>query len=216
MVLFKQRSGEKMNVLVIGCGKLGSRLAGVLCHLGHFVSVLDVSEDSFTMLPEDFDGLTVVGMPMDIMSLKSAGIEGCDAVAVVTSDDNLNIVVAQIVNEFFNVSNVVTRITDPTRDRIFNEFGLKTICQTKYACEAMVSALISNEKEKHICVEESVLSFNVREADSHFIGRSIENVPVHTDEAILGIIKNGKVYLYNDGEKNVINQGDKLIYTKLI
>lgn len=37
---------------------------------------------------------------MDMDVLRDAGVESCDAVAVVTSDDNLNITVSQIVKNF--------------------------------------------------------------------------------------------------------------------
>ena len=115
-----------MNVLVIGCGKVGVRLAEVLSHYGHNVSI---------------DGLTITGMPMDMTVLRSAGVEACDAVAVVTSDDNLNITVSQIIKEFFGVQNVVSRISDPAREAVFHHFGLKTICSTKLTSSAIMTAL---------------------------------------------------------------------------
>ena len=87
-----------MNVLVVGCGKVGSRLARLLAQRGHNVSVIDREEDMFSQLGEDFDGVTVTGMPMDMDVLRNAGVEWCDAVAVVTPDDNLNITISQIVN----------------------------------------------------------------------------------------------------------------------
>ena len=105
-----------MNVLVVGCGKVGSRLARLLAQRGHNVSVIDREEDMFSQLGEDFDGVTVTGMPMDMDVLRNAGVEWCDAVAVVTPDDNLNITISQIVKTFFQVENVVTRISDPARE----------------------------------------------------------------------------------------------------
>ena len=47
--------------------------------------------------------MTVTGMPMDMDVLRNAGVEWCDAVAVVTPDDNLNITISQIVKTFFQV-----------------------------------------------------------------------------------------------------------------
>ena len=113
-----------MNVLVVGCGKVGSRLARLLAQRGHNVSVIDREEDMFSQLGEDFDGVTVTGMPMDMDVLRNAGVEWCDAVAVVTPDDNLNITISQIVKTFFQVENVVTRISDPAREMAFHQFCL--------------------------------------------------------------------------------------------
>ena len=56
-----------MNVLVIGCGKVGVRLAEVLSHYGHNVSIVDGNAENFTRLSDDFDGLTDVYKRQGIM-----------------------------------------------------------------------------------------------------------------------------------------------------
>ena len=104
-----------MNILIIGCGNLGSVLANEFDRNGHDVSVVDENPDRIHLLHEDFDGLFVTGIAMDMDVLRDAGVESCDAVAVVTSDDNLNITVSQIVKKFFGVENVITRITNSYR-----------------------------------------------------------------------------------------------------
>lgn len=206
-----------MNVLVIGCGNLGSRLANTLCHYGHYVSIIDMNAESFDLLDEEFDGMTVVGMPMDMTVLKSAGVEGCDAVAAVTSDDNLNITVSQIVKEFFGVENVVARITNPAREQIFKEFGLKTVSQTKLSCRAVFSALTSNWKEEQISIGSSTIAFKLKEVDSILIGRSLDTVPVKPGEIIMGVLhKNGNVELYDGRQKIVLNPTDMIIYNKVV
>lgn len=206
-----------MNVLVIGCGNLGSRLADTLCHHGHYVSIIDMNAESFDLLDKEFDGMTVVGMPMDMTVLKSAGVEGCDAVAAVTSDDNLNITVSQIVKEFFGVENVVARITNPAREQIFKEFGLKTVSQTKLSCRAVFSALTSNWKEEQISIGSSTIAFKLKEVDSILIGRSLDTVPVKPGEIIMGVLhKNGNVELYDGRQKIVLNPTDMIIYNKVV
>lgn len=66
-----------MNIIIIGCGKVGAMLAGSLCRDGHDVVVVDRNESAFSLLDNDFDGFTVVGVPIDNDTLKKAGIEGC-------------------------------------------------------------------------------------------------------------------------------------------
>ncbi len=205
-----------MNILVIGCGKLGSRLANTLCHHGHDVSIVDRDEDSFSQLDDDFDGMTVVGFPMDMDVLRNAGVESCDAVAVVTSNDNLNITVSQIVKEFFYVDNVVARITDPVREDVFHQFGLKTICQTNIACGAIYSALVQEFTENQLHFYDNTVSINLREIDPVFIGRTIETIPMKTGEAIMGVLREtGKLYLYDGRQKIVLNPKDKIIFTRI-
>ena len=115
-----------MNILIIGCGRVGISLAERLDAHGHDVAIVDSDVDNFRALSDEFTGITVCGMPMDMQVMQNAGIENCDAVAVVTPDDNLNITVSQVVKKFFGVENVLARISDPAREKVFKKFGLKT------------------------------------------------------------------------------------------
>lgn len=203
-----------MNVLVVGCGRLGTRLAEVLDHLGHNVSIVDGNPDSFLQLDEDFDGLTVAGMPMDMQVLRSAGVEACDAVAVVTNDDNLNITVCQIVKEFFGVQNVVARISDPAREAVFHQFGLKTICHTKLACSALVTALTQPYDEKQVTFGTTTMAFQVHQPEPSLVGRTLDTIPVKLGEIITGVLHaDGNATLYDGRQRIVLRDGDRIIYT---
>ena len=82
------------------------RVNHVLERLGHDVSVLDEDAANLALLNElepPFSGMAVAGVPIDGDVLRSAGIEACDAVAAVTKDDNINLMVAQIARELFGV-----------------------------------------------------------------------------------------------------------------
>ena len=205
-----------MNILVIGCGKLGSRLANTLCRHGHDVSIVDMDESAFEQLADDFDGMSVVGMPMDMNVLRNAGVESCDAVAVVTSDDNLNITVSQIVKEFFYVENVVARITDPVREDVFHQFGLKTICQTNLACGALYSALVEEFTEKHLHFWDNTVGISVKEVDPIFVGRTVDTLPMKNSETIMGVLReSGKLYLFDGRKKIILNPKDKIILTRI-
>lgn len=205
-----------MNVLVIGCGKLGSRLTNSLFHHGHNVSVVDIKPESFQQLDDDFDGLTVIGMPMDMNVLRNAGVENCDAVAVVTSDDNLNITVSQIVREFFYVDNVVTRITDPAREDVFHHFGLKTICQTNLASSAVFSAITQEIPERQLHFGDCTIGINAREIDPILVGRNLDSVPVKPDQTIMGVLReDGSVFLFDGRQEIVLNPKDKILYAMI-
>ena len=119
-----------MNVLVIGCGLLGRKIARTMDEMGWDVSVLSNIESDLELLENDFEGVTFRGFPMDIRNLREAGIESCDAVAVTTADDNFNITVAQIARDYFGIQNVVARVSDPTRELIFEHMGFRSSTKT--------------------------------------------------------------------------------------
>lgn len=52
-----------MNILIIGCGRVGSELAELLDKRGHDISVIDRDPENFDRLPGDFSGFTTTGVP---------------------------------------------------------------------------------------------------------------------------------------------------------
>lgn len=206
-----------MNVLVVGCGRLGTRLAGILDQHGHDVAVIDSNEDSFHNLRDDFNGIAVVGMPLDMTVLKKAGAESCDAMAVVTPDDNLNITVSQIAQEFFGVKNVVARISDPAREKVFKSFGLKTVCPTKLAGDAMFTALTQPWDSKNISFETATAAFHTRAVEKSYVGYSVTAMPADRGEVVFGILhKDGTMELYSADHKVTLAEGDKVVFAKMI
>lgn len=206
-----------MNVLVVGCGRLGTRLAGILDEHGHDVAVIDSNPDAFRNLSEHFSGITIVGMPMDMKVLRNAGVENCDAMAVVTPDDNLNITVSQIARKFFGVKNVVARISDPAREKVFKSFGLKTVCPTKLASDAIFTALTQPWDSKNISFETATTTFHCRTVEKTHIGTSITTVPIEKGEVIFGILHtDGAMELYSAAHKIILKEDDKVVFAKII
>ena len=119
-----------MKVVILGCGRVGARLATMMDRNGHNVSIIDSNPDSFRRLPETFGGETVLGTGIDVDVLKSAGIERADAFAAVTNGDNTNIMATQIAKEIFGVPKVLARIYDPGREGLYHDLGLETVCPT--------------------------------------------------------------------------------------
>ncbi len=126
-----------MNVVIMGCGRVGAQLAALLEEAGHKVTILDRDAYSFHRLPSSFNGTPLVGDGTDEESLKKAGIEEADAFVAVTQGDNRNVMAAQIAKEVFNVPKVVCRIYDPLREEIYHTLGLDTISPTKVGAQLL-------------------------------------------------------------------------------
>jgi trk system potassium uptake protein TrkA len=119
-----------MFVVIMGCGRVGARLANLLVSAGHEVTILDTNPSAFDRLGSDFAGTTMVGSGIDMDVLERAGIERADAFAAVTQGDNRNIMASQIAKELYKVKKVVTRIYDPIRQDTFQTLGLDAISPT--------------------------------------------------------------------------------------
>ncbi|MBP6926764.1 MAG: TrkA family potassium uptake protein [Caldisericales bacterium] len=139
-----------MNIIVIGCGRVGSALATILSVDGHNVSVIDEDESAFDKLPQSFCGKKVVGIGFDSQTLIEAGIEKTDAVAIVTPSDNTNIMVAETVKSVFGVKNVVARIYAPRKKRTYDRLNLRSVCPTTLGAYQIYAELLSSMVESKL------------------------------------------------------------------
>ena len=119
-----------MKAVVMGCGRVGARIAGLLDQSGNMVSVIDTDSRAFRRLPAGFGGETVIGTGIDEDVLRRAGIEDADAFIAVTNGDNRNIMASQVARLIFEVPEVVCRIYDPVREDTYRRLGLTTVCPT--------------------------------------------------------------------------------------
>lgn len=125
-----------MKVLIVGCGRVGSRLAHELDREGHEVTVVDRDPGAFNkfasrgVFDSDFGGNFVVGDGTETELLRRAGIEDADCFIAVTEGDNRNIMAAQIAQNVFQVPKVVCRIYDPIRNEVYRKLGLHVFCPT--------------------------------------------------------------------------------------
>lgn len=126
-----------MNVVLMGCGRVGARVASILDNNGHQVTVVDTAAGAFRRLAPEFRGETIIGTGIDEDVLRSAGIERADAFIAVTNGDNRNIMAAQVARQIFEVPEVIVRIYDPVREDTYRRLGLTTVCPT-----TTISALI--------------------------------------------------------------------------
>ena len=137
-----------MKVVIMGCGRVGARLAGLLDADGHTVTVLDTDPYSFRRLSfprllPDFKGTALVGNGIDEGALRRAGIEEADAFLALTQGDNRNVMAAQIAKHIFNVPRVICRIYDPLRQELYSTLGLETFTPTTVIAEMLKKKLES-------------------------------------------------------------------------
>lgn len=203
-----------MNILIIGCGKVGSRLAGFLSRRGHAVSIVDRSPWAFDRLDDDFTGYTVEGIPLDGDVLKEAGIEGCDILVAVTNDDNINLMVGQMAREIFGVPKVLARLYDPRRRDVYSQMGLHVVCPTSITTDNILSIIEENiEEGTQVSVAGASLGLSVWKVPDQYVGQPVSSLPKETGYAVLGIVdERGKIFrLGAEAEKVVLAPGDRIL-----
>lgn len=134
--------GCPVHFVILGCGRVGSMLAGELDSLGHSVAVVDLDPGAFRRLPSAFTGLTVKGVGFDRETLENAGIKRAHAFAAVSSGDNTNILGARVARETYGVERVVARIYDPRRAEIYERLGIPTVATVAWTAGQFMRRLL--------------------------------------------------------------------------
>ena len=131
------------NVIVVGCGRVGSQLANMLSDNGSNVCVIDRSADAFANLGRNFNGSTLQGVGFDEDTLVKAGVDDCDVVAAVTQLDNTNLMVAEVASRLFGVPHVIARLYNPDHERAYMQLGIDYVCGTSLVAEDVFSKVVS-------------------------------------------------------------------------
>jgi trk system potassium uptake protein len=132
-----------VKAIVVGCGRVGSKVAKKLAKSGWEVTAIDEAEEALGRLGEDWPGGFIVGHGMDVKVLHEAGIDDADAVVVATNGDNTNIVVGQVAQKRYGIDCTVVRILDPARAEVYATLGLRVVCPTSSAIDVLTEAVKS-------------------------------------------------------------------------
>jgi len=132
-----------MKIVIVGCGRVGAQLAGLVDADGHTVTILDTNTDSFRRLLPTFSGTALRGNGIDEEALRRAGIEEADVFVALTQGDNRNVMSAQIAKYIFNVPRVICRIYDPLRRELYDTLGLETFSPTTIFAQMLKEKLES-------------------------------------------------------------------------
>lgn len=203
-----------MNIIIVGCSKLGLRLAHILSDTGNGVVVIEPDMSAIERLNDSFSGVVIHGVPMDVSVLENAGIRECNAMAVVTDSDNLNIVVAQIAATKYRVPNVVALVSDPERETVYENTGLKTVCPTKSTASAISNLLLKNAVAPPLPLGVSTAGFEWVPG-KHFAGKRVGELTGSACMLFAIVGANDVAELATDKDR-VIKEDDRLVIARLV
>ncbi len=184
------------SVIVIGGGKVGSRLASLLIDGGHDVKIVELREEQVADLGSRLgEGIVIHGSGTDAAILERAGIRGCHVVAAVTGTDETNLVVASLGKFEFGVPRVIARIDDPANAWMFgsdmgvdvalNQADLLAHLVAEEMSLGEMTTLLKLRKGQYALVEEKVAP------ESSVAGKAIANIEWPPHCQLVAIIRGG-------------------------
>ena len=180
-----------MKIIIVGCGKFGTRLANYLNNQNHDVTVIDNRLEAFNNLGTNFTGRTLLGMGYDKDILEAAGIKMADALISCSSSDAINAVVSNIAHNIYHVNNVVARMYDKSKARIFRSMGIHIISITDLGVERILDYFDNNRLQvvKKIG-ENSEIKIIKLKAPLVLINKTVEEISSRGEFEIVAIERN--------------------------
>ena len=132
-----------MEIIIVGCGKVGYTLATQLSNEDHNIVVVDKNPDKVEHITSDLDAMGVVGNGVSYQTLQEAGVSSADLVIAVTGSDEENLLCCVIAKKAGNCK-TIARVRNP----IYNEE-----IETKKAfsrCFLLSKDCVSNEIYLHL------------------------------------------------------------------
>jgi trk system potassium uptake protein TrkA len=184
-----------VNVIIMGCGRVGILLTQELSKAGHDVAVIDKNHAAFDRLPPGFEARTFVGLGFDREVLEEAGIKEADAFLAVSSGDNSNIVSARVAREHYHVDKVIARIYDPMRADIYERLNIPTVSTTRWGVKQIIMMLTHPREE----IKETLAAgdlFRMRiEVPDHLVGKKVSSLNVEGKILVAGVDRGGKGFI---------------------
>jgi len=197
-----------VHIVIMGCGRVGSKLAHILEDRDNTVAVIDRNPEAFRRLGSAFKGEKVTGFGFDRAVLTQAGIERADAFAAVSSGDNSNIISARVARETFGVQRVAARIYDPRRAEVYERLGIPTVATVRWTADNILRKLLPEGSEPlwrdptgKIVLAEVAFS-------PAWIGEQVRSLEASTETRIAFVDRLGQAFVPDPG--TVLQEGDVL------
>ncbi len=134
-----------MQIIIVGCGNVGSTLTEQLSREGHNITVIDRDGEKMEAVATQYDVLGIVGNGASFSVQNEAGIEQADLLIAVTQSDELNLLCCLIAKKAGNC-HTIARVRNPVYVKelpyIRDELGLSMIINPEHAAALEISRLL--------------------------------------------------------------------------
>lgn len=206
-----------MDIIIVGCGKVGQALAEQLNEQGNNITVIDLDADKINAVTSRCDVMGVVGNGATHLTQQEAGIERADLMIAVTGSDELNLLCCLIAKKAGNCK-TIARVRSPQYSTeapfLKDELGLAMVINPELAAAQEIARVLrfpSAMKIEHFArgrVE--LLKFRLPE-DSPLAGLAVKEIAskLLCDVLVCTIERGDEAYIANGNfvfeEKDVIS-----------
>ena len=207
-----------MQIILVGCGKVGAALARRLSEEGHDITMIDLNADRIAHITEELDIMGIVGNGSSYVTLQEAGLDTADVFIAVTGSDELNLLCCMFAKGTKNC-HCVARVRNPMYSRelefIKQQSGISAIINPELTTAKEISQLLRFPAARKI---DSFADGKVQmikldlQPDSLLAGMSLKEVGQRLDRDILICAVEREKEVHIPGGDFVLQGGDIITF----
>ena len=221
-----------MNIIIVGCGKVGATLAAQLNAEGNNVTIIDTDGVKVKTIANKLDIMGVIGNGASRSIQKDAGVDSTDLLIAVTGNDELNLLSCLMAKKSANCR-TIARLKNPEYNidapYFKNELGLAMVINPELAAAKEIARILNFPSaikiETFAKGRVELLKFKMPEG-SRLVGMSVKDVATKLRSSVTfcTIERGEEVYIANGNfvfeEKDIISiiaspQGAKAFFKKI-
>ena len=142
-----KKKQDVLNIIIVGCGKVGHTLTERLAREGHDITIVDTSERVIRNTTEEFDVMGIRGNGASLSVLMEAGIEQADMIIAVTGSDELNLLCCTIAKKAGGEISAIARVRNPdyAEELVYlrQQLGLSMIINPELEAALQIAHILS-------------------------------------------------------------------------
>ena len=134
-----------MNIIIVGCGRVGRSIAEQLNMEGHSITVIDEKYEALERISDTQNVMAIQGNGATYSVLREAEIDSCDLLIAVTAADELNLYTCLLAKNA-GVKSTIARVRNPEYisdvEIIKDDLKLTLAINPEYTCASDISRLL--------------------------------------------------------------------------
>jgi len=195
-----------LNIIIVGCGKVGRVLTEQLNEAGNNVTVVDIIPARAAEVASRFDVMGVSGNGATHSVLLAANIEKADLLIAVTGSDERNLLCCLMAKKVGKNCQTIARVRSPQYNAeipyLKGELGLAMVINPEYAAAAEIARVLQFPSaikiETFVKGKIELLKFRLPE-DSPLCGMAVKEIApkLHCDVLVCTIERENEAFIAN-------------------
>lgn len=196
--MFGSKKAKGLNIIIVGCGKVGTTIVEQLSAEGHDITVIDKNAQVINELTNLYDIMGVVGNGASFTVQKEAGITEANLIIAVTHSDELNLLCCAVASKVANCA-TIARVRTPDYsleiDYLRDKLGLEMIINPELVASREMARILSlpNALEVSSFAHSRVELIKFRIPSGNMLdGMTVANLGAKIDDALVCAVERQK------------------------